>query len=607
MTQNINLINKDDTLYKNNNQIYLNHQRQFSFETSSNNDSNLRSPSSSPVKNLNTQTKITPSKVNHQPNSSNDYQMSEVDLQNGNHPEIHNHIDSSIQQHQDSLISDSSYSLQKPPTNVLSHGYQSSISSVSSNGSIPSSPGLINYSPKHSRKLNSLHQNRNMKNLSLNLNDSNGSSTPNNSTTKSQQQQNNQKSNLLSKRNKLSMSESIDSPTRSQSINFIQPPPQLTSHLVYSEGALNTPEVTHTPIQPPKIHQQEHLNNSQPSSIEQSQPSNENYKFPPLAYTNNNNNNLAEYDSISSISDMKETDHNDILNERIIPPVQPPFAIGASKLSPLSTPPRLQSPIISNTQLHNVSTPTTKLSRNIKKMSIESPLETSFNKDEVNNKSSNDQVISENSFSNDQSTSQNITYNSNKFNMPEELQESTSINAYPNGPRNVLNNLIFLYSDPKNKIDINEYNLIINVAKECTNLSHLLHNQKPNYKEYIQIDWSHTSSISKDLNYLIEKIDSFYNKNLKILVHCQCGVSRSACVVVGYFMKKFDLGVNEAYEMLKNGTTTAPGVVIEKCDRICPNMSLIFELMEFGDKLNNKSEFTTNQILNQSPPSSIGI
>ena len=63
-------------------------------------------------------------------------------------------------------------------------------------------------------------------------------------------------------------------------------------------------------------------------------------------------------------------------------------------------------------------------------------------------------------------------------------------------------------------------------------------------------------------------------------------------------MKKFQLGVNEAYELLKNGNEE---MYIEACDRICPNMSLIFELMEFGDKLNN-NEISTQQLLMNSPP-----
>ncbi|ODV76877.1 DSPc-domain-containing protein [Suhomyces tanzawaensis NRRL Y-17324] len=202
---------------------------------------------------------------------------------------------------------------------------------------------------------------------------------------------------------------------------------------------------------------------------------------------------------------------------------------------------------------------------------------------------------------------------SKKYLLPEELQESNQLNAYPTGPRNVYNNTIFLYLDPTfnpdtkkprglvGQVDINAYDLVINVAKECQDLSSQFTNQIPGRKEYLYVPWSHTSSISRDLPSLTAKIQQFSDQGLKILVHCQCGVSRSACVIVAFFMQKFSIGVNEAYELLKSGTEVdVPGGVnkmigdkgnnIDACDRICPNMSLIFELMEFGDFLSGVSK-----------------
>lgn len=181
--------------------------------------------------------------------------------------------------------------------------------------------------------------------------------------------------------------------------------------------------------------------------------------------------------------------------------------------------------------------------------------------------------------------------------MPEELQELSQLNAYPHGPANVLSDLIFLYSDPHNdpKVDINDYDLVINVAKECMDLS----NSYTAKGEYLCVPWLHTSSILDQLPGLTAKMLQYDDsdvsgKRRKILVHCQCGVSRSACVVVAYFMRKFLVSVNDAYELLKLGTLSqAPvshdlakrGYKVAACDRICPNMSLIFELMEFGDLL----------------------
>ena len=182
----------------------------------------------------------------------------------------------------------------------------------------------------------------------------------------------------------------------------------------------------------------------------------------------------------------------------------------------------------------------------------------------------------------------------------EELQESISTNVYPDGPRNVLNDKLFLYSDPAKdqNFDLAKYDLVIGVAKECEDLSWYFQHRPG--KEYMHVPWSHTSAISKELPEIVTKIDKYYQQGLKVLVHCQCGVSRSACVIVAYFMFKFNIGVNEAYELLRTGTRHLSGIgfiesikekgtIIEACDRICPNMRLIFELMDFGDTMKVKA------------------
>lgn len=189
--------------------------------------------------------------------------------------------------------------------------------------------------------------------------------------------------------------------------------------------------------------------------------------------------------------------------------------------------------------------------------------------------------------------------------LPEELQEQGQLEAYPRGPANVLNSSIYLFSDPNNgrkSIDINEFDLVINVAKECKDMLDQF-DSAGGKKEYLYIPWSHTSLILKELPKITKKMSEYDDSNTthdkrKILVHCQCGVSRSACVVVAYFMFKFEMGVNEAYELLKSGTDNIndptntsmkdKGYLVDACDRICPNMSLIFELMEFSDFLKSK-------------------
>ncbi|RCK63371.1 Dual specificity protein tyrosine phosphatase CCP1 [Candida viswanathii] len=478
--------------------------------------------------------------------------------------------DHSQPNHTPTLLSTASYTLQRPPG--LQHDYQSSISSISSTSSNSTSssisPGLINYSPKHSRKPSSLTMNRNMKNLSLNLQESTNGYTktlPKLASTST--------SSLVSNRSKIP---NIDSPIKKNVPLLSQ------NYYNLDSTALQTPTITETPKMPPSLQQQDPLS---AGSL---------YKFPPII----NNHNINHSNNSSTIgfhngatdsdSDAGSVSMKRIAKNNIIPPAPPPFAL-QSKSSPLSTPPRLQSPLggLDNSSKVVTASPTQSIDQRFNGISINSPAEAMF------------QTHSNNNSTTLLSTPQNLVYNSKKFNVPEELQELTSINAYPNGPRSVLDNLIYLYSDPiEGNLDVSQFDLVINVAKECKNLTRSYGKQVPEQREYHYIPWSHNSSISKDLFDITTTIEQFYNKGLKILVHCQCGVSRSACVVVAFFMKKFQLGVNEAYELLKNGNDE---LNIEACDRICPNMSLIFELMEFGDRLNN-NEISTQQLLMNSPP-----
>ncbi|KAF3986569.1 hypothetical protein FT663_04839 [Candidozyma haemuli var. vulneris] len=184
---------------------------------------------------------------------------------------------------------------------------------------------------------------------------------------------------------------------------------------------------------------------------------------------------------------------------------------------------------------------------------------------------------------------------SGPFHAPEELQEQSNLYAYPNGPARVLDDTLFLFSDPKysvHPVDVNDYDLVVNVAKDCEDLSPEF-DTKGGQRTYLHIPWSHTSSISKELPNITATIAKYDKPGSKILVHCQCGVSRSACVVVAYYMVKFNISVNDAYELLKSGTSNTTeacnrriakeGYHIDACERICPNMSLIFELMDFDE------------------------
>lgn len=151
--------------------------------------------------------------------------------------------------------------------------------------------------------------------------------------------------------------------------------------------------------------------------------------------------------------------------------------------------------------------------------------------------------------------------------------ESYKENCYPSGPLLVIPPYIYLYSEPSLK-EVLDFDLIINVAKEITNYKEQLPAEKQ--VNYYHLTWSHTSQITKNLPQLTELIHNAYVNHKKVLIHCQCGVSRSASLIVAYMMRYDNLSLNDAYNKLK---------LIAK--EISPNMSLLFQLMEWEDWLKN--------------------
>ena len=97
---------------------------------------------------------------------------------------------------------------------------------------------------------------------------------------------------------------------------------------------------------------------------------------------------------------------------------------------------------------------------------------------------------------------------------------------------------------------------------------------RPN-PEYIHVPWDHNTNVVEDLLRLCELIDDRVRQKKRVLVHCQCGVSRSASLVVAYGLyKNPQLTVQEAYDAVKFRSRW-----------IGPNMNLIYQLSEFKSKL----------------------
>lgn len=116
-----------------------------------------------------------------------------------------------------------------------------------------------------------------------------------------------------------------------------------------------------------------------------------------------------------------------------------------------------------------------------------------------------------------------------------------------------------------------------NSTKIASSPSAIMHNKDDSAPEYVYVPWDHNSPITQDLEYLTDLIADRSKKGKRILVHCQCGVSRSASLVVAYVMKSENWGVHQAYQWVKD---KSPG--------ISPNMSLIYQLVEWSRVLKSK-------------------
>jgi tyrosine-protein phosphatase len=112
--------------------------------------------------------------------------------------------------------------------------------------------------------------------------------------------------------------------------------------------------------------------------------------------------------------------------------------------------------------------------------------------------------------------------------------------------------------------------------------------------EYIHIPWEHNTDIVPDLVRLVKVVDERIQLGQRVLIHCQCGVSRSATLVVAYVLyKNPSMSVQEAYDDVK-----------KRSRWIGPNMNLIMQLQEFRSTLQRpQSRFgNTRGLSPNSPP-----
>ncbi|CAB4394152.1 unnamed protein product [Rhizophagus irregularis] len=108
--------------------------------------------------------------------------------------------------------------------------------------------------------------------------------------------------------------------------------------------------------------------------------------------------------------------------------------------------------------------------------------------------------------------------------------------------------------------------------------------------KYKKFFWTHNQeNLIADFIPAFAFIDEARSAGRNILVHCQCGVSRSASLIISYVMKVNRMTLNQAYEYVK-----------DKSPYISPNMSLVYQLVEFEKtlKLGNNNN---NNVLPSSP------
>ena len=208
------------------------------------------------------------------------------------------------------------------------------------------------------------------------------------------------------------------------------------------------------------------------------------------------------------------------------------------------------------------------------------------------------------------------------------LSQEAKSPSYPQGPICIYDPYVYLYLEPTD-VEASEFDVILNVAREVKNPfevaaasilqtstageSHDVHlagresvcergtsaaagsaslhldtsaeatAQTPTSSpeavqtqpEYIHVPWDHNTNVVDDLLRLCELIDDRVRQEKRVLVHCQCGVSRSASLVVAYGLyKNPQHTVQEAYDAVKNRSRW-----------IGPNMNLIYQLSEFKTKL----------------------
>lgn len=100
---------------------------------------------------------------------------------------------------------------------------------------------------------------------------------------------------------------------------------------------------------------------------------------------------------------------------------------------------------------------------------------------------------------------------------------------------------------------------------------------------YLHVPLSHdVSNLAPALPSLLSFVSLHLDRGVSVLVHCQCGVSRSASVVVAWVMQAQQMAMHAAYDQVKT-----------KSPYISPNISLLYQLMDFEKAQKSPSNATS--------------
>ncbi|KAG2460087.1 DUS6 phosphatase, partial [Polypterus senegalus] len=143
-------------------------------------------------------------------------------------------------------------------------------------------------------------------------------------------------------------------------------------------------------------------------------------------------------------------------------------------------------------------------------------------------------------------------------------------NTQPSFPVEILPNLYLGCAKDSTNLDILDKYGIKYILNVTPNLPNLFENAGEFKYKQIPISDHWSQNLSQFFPEAIGFIDEARTKKCGVLVHCLAGISRSVTVTVAYLMKKLNLSMNDAYDIVKM-----------KKSNISPNFNFMGQLLDF--------------------------